>query len=137
MINASPFERDKDEVRLPLVTRRAVETDTIVAYVNIVGGQDDLVFDGDSVVVDPRARSSLARPSSRRTSWWSISTLDAAHPTPSPDNVARVEIPARRRGTRWTLYRPMSRSRRTTANSSGTRSYWGCAITLRRTDSPR
>jgi predicted amidohydrolase len=27
-INASPFERDKDEVRLPLVTRRAVETDT-------------------------------------------------------------------------------------------------------------
>lgn len=52
VINASPFERDKDEVRLPLVTRRAVETSTIVAYVNIVGGQDDLVFDGDSVVVD-------------------------------------------------------------------------------------
>ena len=52
VINASPFERDKDEVRLPLVTRRATETNTIVAYVNIVGGQDDLVFDGDSVVVD-------------------------------------------------------------------------------------
>ena len=52
VINASPFERDKDEVRLPLVTRRAVETNTTVAYVNIVGGQDDLVFDGDSVVVD-------------------------------------------------------------------------------------
>ncbi|MCY7412481.1 MAG: NAD(+) synthase, partial [Salinibacterium sp.] len=52
VINASPFERDKDEVRLPLVTRRAVETNSIVAYVNIVGGQDDLVFDGDSVVVD-------------------------------------------------------------------------------------
>ena len=45
VINASPFERDKDEVRLPLVTRRATETNTIVAYVNIVGGQDDLVFD--------------------------------------------------------------------------------------------
>jgi NAD+ synthase (glutamine-hydrolysing) len=52
VINASPFERDKDDVRLPLVTRRALETDTTVAYVNIVGGQDDLVFDGDSVVVD-------------------------------------------------------------------------------------
>ncbi|MGA1836973.1 NAD+ synthase [Herbiconiux sp. 11R-BC] len=51
VINGSPYERDKDEVRLPLVTRRAVETDTIVAYVNLVGGQDDLVFDGDSVVV--------------------------------------------------------------------------------------
>ena len=54
VINASPFERDKDEVRLPLVIRRATENDTIVAYVNIVGGQDDLVFDGDSVVVDGR-----------------------------------------------------------------------------------
>jgi NAD+ synthase (glutamine-hydrolysing) len=54
VINASPFERDKDEVRLPLVTRRATETSTVVAYVNIVGGQDDLVFDGDSVVVDER-----------------------------------------------------------------------------------
>jgi NAD+ synthase (glutamine-hydrolysing) len=52
VINASPFERDKDEVRLPLVTRRAIETNSVVAYVNIVGGQDDLVFDGDSVVVD-------------------------------------------------------------------------------------
>jgi NAD+ synthase (glutamine-hydrolysing) len=51
-INASPYERDKDEVRLPLVTRRAVQTSTVVAYVNLVGGQDDLVFDGDSVVVD-------------------------------------------------------------------------------------
>ena len=56
VINASPFERDKDEVRLPLVTRRAVETSTVVAYVNIVGGQDDLVFDGDSVVVDGQGR---------------------------------------------------------------------------------
>jgi NAD+ synthase (glutamine-hydrolysing) len=52
VLNGSPFERDKDEVRLPLVTRRAIETDTVVAYVNLVGGQDDLVFDGDSVVVD-------------------------------------------------------------------------------------
>lgn len=52
VINGSPFERDKDEVRLPLVHRRAVETDTVVAYVNLVGGQDELVFDGDSVVVD-------------------------------------------------------------------------------------
>jgi NAD+ synthase (glutamine-hydrolysing) len=60
VINASPFERDKDEVRLPLVTRRATETSTVVAYVNIVGGQDDLVFDGDSVVVDERG-SVIAR----------------------------------------------------------------------------
>jgi len=53
VINASPFERDKDEVRIPLVTRRAVDHRVPVAYVNIIGGQDDLVFDGDSVVVGP------------------------------------------------------------------------------------
>lgn len=52
VINASPWITEKDGVRLPLVTRRATESDTIVAYVNIVGGQDDLVFDGDSLVVD-------------------------------------------------------------------------------------
>lgn len=51
-INASPYERDKDDKRLPLVQRRAIETKAAVAYVNIVGGQDELVFDGDSMVVD-------------------------------------------------------------------------------------
>jgi len=51
--NASPFERDKDAVRGPLVTRRAREMATTVCYVNLVGGQDDLVFDGDSMVVTP------------------------------------------------------------------------------------
>ncbi|WIB64950.1 NAD+ synthase [Curtobacterium sp. MCBD17_040] len=60
VVNASPWIADKDEVRLPLVTRRATESDTIVAYVNIVGGQDDLVFDGDSLVVD-EAGTVLAR----------------------------------------------------------------------------
>jgi len=50
-INASPFERDKDEVRLPLLRRRAREAGAIVTYVNTVGGQDELVFDGDSIVV--------------------------------------------------------------------------------------
>ncbi|HWK20843.1 MAG TPA: NAD+ synthase [Microbacteriaceae bacterium] len=53
VLNASPFERDKDEVRLPLAARRAREIGASVAYVNIVGGQDDLVFDGDSFVVAP------------------------------------------------------------------------------------
>lgn len=51
--NASPFERDKDLVRAPLVTTRAREMNTTVCYVNLVGGQDDLVFDGDSMVITP------------------------------------------------------------------------------------
>ncbi|OQO90329.1 NAD+ synthase [Saccharomonospora piscinae] len=50
--NASPYERAKDDVRLPLVARRAAEAGAPVVYTNQVGGQDDLVFDGDSIVVD-------------------------------------------------------------------------------------
>ncbi|GGK26970.1 NAD+ synthase (glutamine-hydrolysing) [Pilimelia terevasa] len=50
-INASPFEQDKDDLRLPLVARRAAEAGAPVAYVNAVGGQDELVFDGDSMIV--------------------------------------------------------------------------------------
>jgi len=49
--NGSPFERNKDDVRLALVQKRAMEISAPVAYVNMTGGQDDLVFDGDSIVV--------------------------------------------------------------------------------------
>jgi len=53
VVNASPFERGKDGARLPLARRRAAEIGVPVAYVNLVGGQDDLVFDGGSFVVAP------------------------------------------------------------------------------------
>jgi NAD+ synthase (glutamine-hydrolysing) len=50
-INGSPYERDKDDLRLPLLRRRAAEAGAAIAYVNTVGGQDELVFDGDSMLV--------------------------------------------------------------------------------------
>ncbi|MDV6014744.1 NAD+ synthase [Haloechinothrix sp. LS1_15] len=50
--NASPYERAKDDIRLPLIAERAREAGVPVAYCNQVGGQDDLVFDGDSFVTD-------------------------------------------------------------------------------------
>ncbi|MFW6597114.1 NAD+ synthase [Propionibacteriaceae bacterium Y2011] len=50
VINASPYEAAKDDVRGELVTRRAKEAGCAVAYVNLVGGQDELVFDGDSMI---------------------------------------------------------------------------------------
>lgn len=49
--NGSPFERNKDDVRLALVKKRAIEFNAPLAYVNMTGGQDDLVFDGDTIVV--------------------------------------------------------------------------------------
>ena len=50
VINASPYERTKDDKRMPLMAQRAVEFASPLLYVNLVGGQDDLVFDGDSAV---------------------------------------------------------------------------------------
>jgi len=51
VINGSPYERNKDDARLDLVRRRAAAAGCTLAYVNMVGGQDELVFDGDSIVV--------------------------------------------------------------------------------------
>ncbi len=50
-INGSPYERNKDDVRLPLCRRRAAEAGAPLAYVNMVGAQDELVYDGDSLIV--------------------------------------------------------------------------------------
>ncbi|GAA4890003.1 NAD+ synthase [Streptomonospora salina] len=51
-LNASPYEREKDDVRMELCQRRARETGAAVGYVNMSGGQDELIFDGDSLIVD-------------------------------------------------------------------------------------
>lgn len=50
--NASPFERDKHAQRDALLAQRVGETGAAIAYLNVVGGQDALVFDGASVVAD-------------------------------------------------------------------------------------
>ncbi len=52
VINGSPYEAEKDDVRGQLCVRRAAEAGCPLAYVNMVGGQDELVFDGDSLVCD-------------------------------------------------------------------------------------
>ncbi|MEY4423538.1 MAG: hypothetical protein RLZZ258_641 [Actinomycetota bacterium] len=51
VLNGSPFEVHKDDRRLELVQNLAGSSKSAVAYVNLVGGQDDLVFDGDSLFV--------------------------------------------------------------------------------------
>ncbi len=51
-LNASPFHKNKGRERFDVVARRARDHDVPIVYLNIVGGQDELVFDGDSFVVD-------------------------------------------------------------------------------------
>src|SRR4051795_13300576 len=60
--NGSPFELDKDETRQHLVRSRAVETGLAIAYLNRVGGQDELAFDGSSFVMHPDGETVVQMP---------------------------------------------------------------------------
>lgn len=55
-INASPYHRGKWKSRHAMLATRASDHGVILAYVNQVGGQDELVFDGDSMVIGPDSR---------------------------------------------------------------------------------
>lgn len=51
-ISASPYHADKGRERAKMISERAIENKTLVAYNNLVGGQDELVFDGHSLIID-------------------------------------------------------------------------------------
>lgn len=97
-INASPYERNKDDVRLSLLQRRAQEAAAAIAYVNTVGAQDELVFDGDSLVVDP-AGGLLARAPQYVEDLFVVDlTLPAAPDAPlapPAPHVAAIDLPMR------------------------------------------
>ena len=87
--NGSPFERNKDDVRLGLVQKRAKEIGAPVAYVNMTGGQDDLVFDGDSIVVGTDG-SILAR-TAQFDDQLIVIDIDCAEGSSKPDVVISEE----------------------------------------------
>ena len=55
-LNASPYHVGKTRTRLRMLAAHAKEHRVFVGYTNIVGGQDELVFDGNSLVLDPRGQ---------------------------------------------------------------------------------
>ncbi|MDZ3837677.1 MAG: NAD+ synthase [Rhodospirillales bacterium] len=65
VINGSPFETDKTETRFELASRRVADTALPLLYVNLVGGQDELVFDGASFAVEPSRGLAFRAPSWR------------------------------------------------------------------------
>jgi NAD+ synthase (glutamine-hydrolysing) len=77
-INASPYELAKDDERYELMRERAIEAGCTLAYVNQVGAQDELVFDGDSLVVAAGRRAARPGRAVRR---------GAVHPRPRPARV--------------------------------------------------
>ena len=90
--NGSPYERAKDDVRLALVTKRARQAAAPLVYVNMTGGQDDLVFDGDSIVVDKEG-AVIAR-SPQFADDLRVVDIDVATQTSQPDVVISAEVAA-------------------------------------------
>ena len=62
-LNASPYHMDKLETRVEVIAERAKETGLPIVYVNMVGGQDELVFDGASFVLDNTGKVTQQLPS--------------------------------------------------------------------------
>ncbi len=90
VLNASPYERDKDDVRLALCQTRAREAGCSLAYANIVGGQDELVFDGDSLVVSSDGTLLARAPQFESAILMSDIGGDAGPVAPRRDDVAEV-----------------------------------------------
>jgi NAD+ synthase (glutamine-hydrolysing) len=82
--NASPYERGKDDTRLDLVRRRAAEAGAALAYANMVGGQDELVFDGDSLIVAASGELLARGPQFEQALVVTDLELPAASPDPCP-----------------------------------------------------
>ena len=88
--NGSPYERNKDDVRLALVTKRAREAKAPLAYVNMTGGQDDLVFDGDSIVVN--AEGAVIARAPQFEDGVMVVDIDVATGTSKPDVIISEDV---------------------------------------------
>lgn len=97
VLNGSPFELDKDDVRLSHAVARVSETGLPLVYVNQIGGQDDLAFDGGSFVLNADRGLAVQSP------WWKTDlaltqwsktdgawTCEAGTVTPAPDRLENV-----------------------------------------------
>ena len=104
--NGSPFERNKDDVRLGLVQKRAKEIGAPVAYVNMTGGQDDLVFDGDTIVVG-KDGSIIAR-TAQFDDQLIVVDIDCAEGTSRPDVVISEEPTAQTAPANSSIAAPLS-----------------------------
>ena len=133
VLNGSPYEAAKDDVRLELCARRAREGSCALAYVNLVGGQDELVFDGDSLVVD--AAGELVARAAQFEPELLVVDLDlpaATAPMPDPETrfhglrVERTVISS----TPLPAYEPVSPSVAERWDDLGER-YWAIVLGLR------
>ncbi|MCY4133549.1 MAG: NAD+ synthase [bacterium] len=94
-LNASPYHVGKLDQRLGVLRQRVSETGCSIVYVNLVGGQDELVFDGASLVLDPDGRVIAQAPAFQEHLL--IAEIEVAdrpefpNPPPIPQGINRVD----------------------------------------------
>lgn len=114
-INGSPFEDGKISTRRELAVRRAQQVGAPVIYVNLVGGQDDLVFDGGSFVVSPSGRLLESSPQfAEDLSYW---TLPAHTEADSLDSSITTIVPSQT--SDWQVYHALVLGLRDYARKNG------------------
>jgi NAD+ synthase len=104
--NGSPYELDKDDLRQRLVRARVVETGLPMAYLNRVGGQDELAFDGSSFIMHPDGElvvqmsdweeELLVTDWARSADGWRCATRVAHALDPFPEDIYRAMMVALR-----------------------------------------
>ena len=104
--NGSPYETDKDDLRQKQVRERVVETGLPLVYLNRVGGQDELVFDGSSFVTNDDGSIAVQLPDFEEsmvvTDWvrtpsgWRCEPVERASLSPYPENMYRAMMEALR-----------------------------------------
>ncbi|HEC91020.1 MAG TPA: NAD+ synthase, partial [Alphaproteobacteria bacterium] len=102
VLNGSPFEVDKPTARLDLARKRTAETNLALVYVNLAGGQDELVFDGGSFVMDPGggviARAAAFAPQTLISRWrregdsWAADNGPLARPAAGIEAIYRAMV---------------------------------------------
>ena len=102
-INASPFHAGKSRYRQEsIVGSRAADHGLFVAYLNTVGGQDELVFDGNSMISDPCGKVAARGPAFREAMILADIDVDAVPPLPaSPSGDAYEESLAAVGAPKW------------------------------------
>lgn len=116
--NASPFERDKLADRDALLTKRVSESSVAIAYLNLVGGQDELVFDGASVLADADGRLHAAARAFE--DHWLVTDFDALS-----GRFTRVHWPEETDESRESLaYRATERGLRDYCGKNGFKNVW-------------
>ena len=81
-LNASPFDKNKHANRIKIIARHAAQAGMYVVYCNLTGGQDELVFDGNSMIVDDQGKIRYQAPAFEEGLYHYCLDLNAASDTP-------------------------------------------------------